>query len=218
MRFPFELNADKYLRNLWNKQTYLYLAEFFRTAKFDPNMEAVADQSIDDYRYSGGTAPDISVSDWRLPGAGGATIPGYASYFKVYDASSGGVCKIGVKDGSVVDPLSTQCGFVWANGEVFGVDAYESAAIESAGSIWVWRVDEVGAEGFDTYVETTTSSTPPTGGGFAYRTRLLGRAEIVSDGEGGHVVSDINQDYLKGGDDEVYLWWDCDIPEQGPEA
>lgn len=142
----------------------------------------------------------------------------YASFFKVYDASAGGACKIGVKDGSAVDPLVGKCGYVWANGDRYGVDAYESVAIEAAGSIWVWRVDEVGAEGFDTYVETTTSSTPPTGGGFAYRTRLLGRAEIVSDGAGGHVVSAINQDYLKGGDDEVYLWWDCDIPEQEPEA
>lgn len=63
--FPFNLNADKYSRQLWDKQTYLYLAEYFRTAIFDASTAAVAGNSIDDYRHAG------AANDWRLPAGGG---------------------------------------------------------------------------------------------------------------------------------------------------
>lgn len=63
--FPFEINADKYSRQLWSKQAYLYLAEFFRKAVFDTNVQVIEGGTIDDYRFSG------PAEDWRLPGGGG---------------------------------------------------------------------------------------------------------------------------------------------------
>ena len=63
--FPFNLNVDQYSRQLWNKATYLYLAEFFRTAQFDSETPVVDGHSVNDYRYAG------ADDGWRLPGAGG---------------------------------------------------------------------------------------------------------------------------------------------------
>lgn len=65
--FPFEINADKYSRQLWSKQAYLYLAEFFRKAVFDTNVQVIEGGTIDDYRFSG------PADDWRLPGRGAAS-------------------------------------------------------------------------------------------------------------------------------------------------
>ena len=73
--FPFEINADKYSRQLWSKQAYLYLAEFFRKAVFDTNVQVIEGGTIDDYRFSG------PADDWRLPGRGGGTEGDYA--FKI---------------------------------------------------------------------------------------------------------------------------------------
>ena len=137
----------------------------------------------------------------------------YASFFKVYDASAGGSCKIGVKDGSVVDPLSTQCGFVWANGEVVGVGNYLSGAIETSGSIWVWLVTQIGPTGASSSVMTTSDSTAPSGYGYATQSQLLGRASIVSDGGSGFLVASINQDYLKGGEHMAVFFSDCALLE-----
>ena len=161
----------------------------------------------------------ISVrKNWK----GGLTIGGnvlggfyglaYTSYFKVYDASSGGSCKIGVMDGSAVDPLVGQCGFVWANGEVVGVDAFESDAIESAGSIWVWLVTQIGPSGASSSVMTTTDSTAPSGYGYATQSQLLGRVTIASSGSD-VVVAAINQDYLKGGEHMAVFFSDCALLE-----
>lgn len=136
----------------------------------------------------------------------------YASFFKVYDASAGGACKIGVKDGSAVDPLVVQCGFVWANGEVVGVDAFESDSIESAGSIWVWLVTQIGPTGASSSVMTTTDSTAPSGYGYATQSQLLGRATIASSGSD-VVVAAINQDYLKGGEHMAVFFSDCALLE-----
>ena len=144
----------------------------------------------------------------------GARLAGteYASYFKVYDASAGGACKIGVKDGSAVDPLVCQCGFVWANGEVVGVDAYESDAIESAGSIWVWLVTQIGPTGASASIMTTSDSTAPYGYGYATQSQLLGRVTIASSGSD-VVVAAINQDYLKGGEHMAVFFSDCALLE-----
>lgn len=136
----------------------------------------------------------------------------YTSYFKVYDASSGGSCKIGVKDGSAVDPLVGQCGFVWANGEVVGVEAFESDAIESAGSIWVWLVTQIGPLGASSSVMTTTDLTAPSGYGYATQSQLLGRVTIASSGSGVAVAA-INQDYLKGGEHMAVFFSDCALLE-----
>ena len=150
-----------------------------------------------------------------MGGGDGSTAPqaSYSSYFKVYDASSGGVCKIGVKDGSVVDPLSTHCGFVWANGEVVGVGNYLSGAIEASGSIWVWLVTQIGPTGASSSVMTTSDSTAPSGYGYATQSQLLGRASIVSDGGSGFLVASINQDYLKGGEHMAVFFSDCALLE-----
>ncbi len=72
--FPFEINADKYSRQLWSKQAYLYLAEFFRKAVFDTNVQVIEGGTIDDYRFSGPT------DDWRLPGGGAASWSGFVWY------------------------------------------------------------------------------------------------------------------------------------------
>ena len=76
--FPFEINADKYSRQLWSKQAYLYLAEFFRKAVFDTNVQVIEGGTIDDYRFSG------PADDWRLP-VGGASLDvvGTPALFKV---------------------------------------------------------------------------------------------------------------------------------------
>lgn len=68
--FPFEINADKYSRQLWSKQAYLYLAEFFRKAVFDTNVQVIEGGTIDDYRLSG------PADDWRLPGRGSGDTEG----------------------------------------------------------------------------------------------------------------------------------------------
>lgn len=79
-RFPFELNPDNFLRQLWNKETYLYLAEFFRRARFVSGMPIVDGASINDYRHSG------ENDDWCLPGASGASaldVSGTPALYKV---------------------------------------------------------------------------------------------------------------------------------------
>lgn len=109
-KFPFEINADKYSRQLWSKQAYLYLAEFFRKAVFDTNVQVIEGGTIDDYRFSG------PAEDWRLPAGGGESI--YSSYFKVIDASTtyGETVtpKIRIFDGH--DDTSPYCGPVAVNG------------------------------------------------------------------------------------------------------
>ena len=205
MRFPFELNADKYLRNLWNKQTYLYLAEFFRTAKFDPNMAAVADQSIDDYRYAGGTSSDISASDWRLPGAGGSGgsfLSAYTSYFKVYDASSGSVCKYGVYDGLLENEIG-KCGEAYVNGVKIDVPVFKSEEITAEGIYSVYLRGYIASAGAN--AEVLSSSTP---GGFAHQERLLGRVSVQYVGDK-YVITNINQDYLVGGEIVFILFKEC---------
>lgn len=60
--FPFNLDTDKYSRQLWNKAAYLYIAKFFRTAVFDEKTKPVEDATIDDFKGAG------AGDDWRLPG------------------------------------------------------------------------------------------------------------------------------------------------------
>ena len=144
--------------------------------------------------------------------SGSAYEPEYASYFKLYDASSAGTCRIGVKDGSTVNPASEHCGNVWANGQIRVVDNYLSDGL-STGYVWVWLVTTVGSDGLKCYV-CTTDGTDPEDGGYANQYQLLGRASIEDDGNGGYYISSINQDYLKGGEHFVVLFWHCDLPEE----
>lgn len=222
MRFPFELNADKYLRNLWNKQTYLYLAEFFRTAKFDPNMAAVADQSIDDYRYAGGTSSDISASDWRLPGAGGSgSTYSYASYFKVIDASTYDedgqmtACLIGVTDGaSSLKGSPALCGRVKINGTTVDVAEW-SLEIGGTATFYVWIHSWLSAaDGLHAEITYTETDTPPSialKGGLACDTQLAGRVVVVAGGPPADVkIQSITQDYLRGGEYAARLYSTCD--------
>lgn len=217
MRFPFELNADKYLRNLWNKQTYLYLAEFFRTAKFDPNMAAVADQSIDDYRYAGGTSADISASDWRLPGAGGTgSAYAYTSFFKVWATTVGSSVTIGVKDGSPVATLPDgKCGEVRVNNDEIYVSAYSEEFVGQPGNYAAYLIcwqDELLGAGAEVVIRTGLTEKP------AAPTRVdPAPTHIVSHGflYLGRVYVDeaynctVNQDYLQGGTAQIVMLGPC---------
>jgi hypothetical protein len=206
MRVPFEPNANRYMRHLWNKETYLYLAEFFRTAYFaagksptetsatDPNI----DPSIDGYRNSG---PD---GGWALPcGVGGsAGSYEYTSYFKVYDASSGSVCKYGVYDGHLKNE-SGECGEAYVNGVKIDVPVFKSAEITAEGIYSVYLRGYIASAGAN--AEVLSSSTPS---GFAYQERLLGRVTVKYVGDK-YVITNINQDYLVGGEIVFILFKEC---------
>lgn len=203
---PFRDNENNcYLRQLWDRKLYRFLRSWFRTVEMDPTIGP-------DERGLTRIKKTDSGENWGIPPGDGGSSCDYASYFKVIDASDGDGCKIGVKDGSAVDPLVGQCGFVWANGEVVGVDAFESDAIESAGSIWVWLVTQIGPTGASSSVMTTTDSTAPSGYGYATQSQLLGRATIASSGSS-VVVAAINQDYLKGGEHMAVFFSDCALLE-----
>ena len=208
-KFPFETNADKYSRQLWSKQAYLYLAEFFRKAVFDTNVQVIEGGTIDDYRFSG------PAEDWRLPGGGGGT-SAYSSYFKVIDASTTDVCKIGVKDGGWLDPYNDPsiCGTVKVNKFVVNVPQYLSDSIQSAGFFYVWLVswisesDGAGSTivvGDQTRPTETDISAPEV---ISYGSQLLGRVyvELV---EGKARIMGITQDYLRGGEAVELLWGVC---------
>ena len=135
----------------------------------------------------------------------------YTSYFKVYDASYGGTCIIGVKDGSTVGASSTHCGGVWINGVHTATPNADTGAITSECTIYAWLVSRLTVDGEESEVEFTTSATAPAPGGIVGSTQLLGRASVVSDGEGGYVVSAINQDYLRGGEHIAVIYADCGL-------
>ena len=147
---------------------------------------------------------------WVAESAGGAAAAEYSSYFKVYDASSGGTCKVGVKDGSIVVPMENHCGGVWINGVYCAVANAETEA-EGAGEIYAWLISRITEDGEEGVVAFTSSATAPSTGGIAGSTQLLGRASIASDGGSGYVVAAINQDYLRGGEHLAVLYADCGL-------
>lgn len=212
--FPFKTTADEYSWQLWNKQVYLYLAEFFRKAKFankapvSSATDPMLDESIDGYRSSG---PD---GEWELPcGASSATPSEYASYFKVYDASTvEDGCRIGVTDGGDTG-TPTNCGVAIVTGKRIDVPAY-TEAVESAGLFNVWAhawLDAVTGNHAEIRVTDGATMNPPNNpnSGIAYQSRLLGRFTSVSDGDGGYVITSRNQDYLAGGELVIDNWGAC---------
>lgn len=224
--FPFETNPDKYLRHLWNKATYLYLAEFFRTAQFDKNLLPIDGFSVNDYRgtragqYAASDSDEATANDgWMLPGSGGAGASSYASYFAVVDSTSGSDCKIGVTDGGWIGtgtPPSTptNCGTAVINGVRVDVAVFTGAAITTEGVYWVWlHCWEDSADGADAeiIVGPVDDDTPPDNpnGGVAFSNRLIGRVSVV-ESEGTYLIDSITQDYLAGGECHEILYGDCE--------
>ena len=205
--FPFEINADKYSRQLWSKQAYLYLAEFFRKAVFDTNVQVIEGGTIDDYRLSGPT------DDWRLPGRGsGSGASEYRSYFRVIDASTTDpdVCKIGVTNGSseMLDPVGN-CGAVKINGERVDVEAVtETITADGVYHVWIhsW-IDAADGPNAEIIVGPVDDNTPPDNpnGGIAFASQLAGRVTVL-DG----AIDSITQDYLTGGEHTELLFGDCE--------
>lgn len=203
--FPFEINADKYSRQLWSKQAYLYLAEFFRKAVFDSEAQVLEGGTIDDYRYSG------SDDGWRLPCGGGET-SAYRSYFRVIDASTYDengtitLCKIGVTNGSaaMLDPLGS-CGTVKINNERADVAA-ATETVSSDGVYYVWIHSWIAELGPDAEIRITANSTAPANpnGGVAFANQLAGRVTVEDD-----AITSITQDYLRGGEHFELLFGDC---------
>lgn len=203
---PFRDNEnDCYLRQLWDRKLYRFLRSWFRTVEMDTTIGP-------DERGLIRIKKTDSGESWGIPhGEGGGSSYDYASYFKVYDASSGGTCKIGVKDGSTVGALLKHCGGVWINGVYAATLNADTGAITSASTIYAWLVSRLTEDGEESEVKFTTSSSAPAPGGIVGSTQLLGRASVVSDGEGGYVVSSINQDYLRGGEHITVLYADCGL-------
>lgn len=136
----------------------------------------------------------------------------YTSYFKVYDASYGGTCIIGVKDGSTAGAMPNHCGGVWINGVHTATLNADTGAITSECTIYAWLISRLTTNGEESEIEFTTSATPPATGGIVGCTQLLGRASIVSDGAGGYRVDGkVNQDYLKGGEHIAVIYADCGL-------
>ena len=203
--FPFEINADKYSRQLWSKQAYLYLAEFFRKAVFDTNVQVIEGGTIDDYRFSG------PADDWRLPGRGSGGTSAYSSYFRVINASTTDpdVCKIGVTNGSseMLDPVGN-CGAVKINGERVDVEAVtETITADGVYHVWIhsW-IDAADGPNAEIIVGPVDDNTPPDNpnGGVAFANQLAGRVTVEDD-----AITSITQDYLRGGEHFELLFGDC---------
>lgn len=195
--FPFNLDPNKYSRQLWSKQAYLYIAEFFRTAKFDAQMQAVDGNSVDDYRFAG------AADDWRLPcgGSGGQ----YTSYFRLIDITDEeNGCRIAVTNGESV-PEAEYCGTVKINGGPVDVATFISDEFEEASDYWIWIHswrDLV--DGYKAEIRMTETDFRPDNpnGGIAYASEPVGYVYIESDGGDGFRVrpGSLRQDFLKGGD------------------
>lgn len=212
--FPFETNADKYSRQLWSKQAYLYLAEFFRKAVFDTNVQLIEGGTIDDYRFSG------PAEDWRLPGGGGGGGSTYSSYFKVSTETSDLGCFIIVTDGGEEHPVYS--GAVKINGVRVDVDTF--AEIQSvSGLVYVWLYSYMMPYGPAARVVTTNPLTFPyplpgnPDGGLVYACQLLGRVTIAQNADGTFYATSLNQDYLHGGEHVEHLWAQCELAEDEGE-
>lgn len=212
--------ANQSLHSLWTKSLYRWLYQFFSTVDVDETMgpEALVDSeghvigerwAIEKHWADG--------SDWKIPlgGTSAAASSEYASFFKVYDASGGGTCKIGVSDGGASGAY--YCGEVKINGVRVQVPAYISDAIGVAGVYRVWLHSWVDAtDGEDSEIvlgEVNSDSVPANpNSGVACGSQLVGRVS-VSDENGTKVISGIVQDYLRGGEHTELLFSDCDGTE-----
>ncbi len=100
---------------------------------------------------------------------------------------------------------------MWINGEIAYAENWGPTEIEAAGTVYFWLVSYITEGGVYAEIQTTSSNSPPVKASLAYATQLLGRASVVSDGEGGYLVSAINQDYLRGGEHMVVMFSDCSL-------
>lgn len=198
--FPFT-TPSKYLRTAWNKQTHRFLSYFFRNVAFCSDVEVQDGVPLINY-----------CRNWRLPGTI-STRRIYASYFKLYDATDGGGCKIGVTDGGWVDTGEpTYCGVVKVNGESLNLAVF-SEVMSAVGTYWVWLhswIDDLYAKHAEIIVGDEGSSAKPDNpnDGIAYASELLGRFTVVASGET-VAIGQIIQDYLKGGEHTELLVGSC---------
>lgn len=151
-------------------------------------------------------------------GSGGVS---YASFFKIYNASTTSplACKVGVTDGGWIatgTPPSTptNCGTAVINGVRVDVAVFTGAAITTDGVYWVWlHCWEDAADGADAkiIVGPVDDDTPPDNpnGGVAFSNRLIGRVSVV-ESEGTYLIDSITQDYLAGGECHEILYGDCE--------
>lgn len=149
-------------------------------------------------------------------GGGGGGASAYRSYFRVVDASTTDVCKIGVKDGGWLDPYNDPsiCGTVKVNKFVVNVPQYLSDPIQLAGLFYVWLVSWISeSDGAGSTIvvgdqirPTETDISAPDV--ISYGSQLLGRVyvELV---EGKARIMGITQDYLRGGEAVELLWGVC---------
>lgn len=175
---------------------------------------------------------NLTVKQWNLPSteverdmsgdwtiwipSGSSSSVSYSSYFRVIDASTPDLCKIGVTDGGWLDPDNDPgiCGAVKVNKFVVNVPPYLSDTILLGGLFYVWLVswisesDGAGCKivvGDLTRPTETDISAPYV---ISYGSQLLGRVyvELV---EGKARIIGITQDYLRGGEAVELLWGVC---------
>jgi hypothetical protein len=71
-KFPFKDSAQKPLRELWSRQAYDFLCNFFKTVQMDANLEEDDDAGIPLIKK------DLNTGrDWRIPLGEGAALPPY---------------------------------------------------------------------------------------------------------------------------------------------
>lgn len=145
------------------------------------------------------------------PGDGGDSAAEYASYFKVIDASDGDGCKIGVTSGGAV--AAGICGVVKINNEQAAVEAV-TEALSGAGTYYVWIhswIDAVDGAQAEIIVGAADDDDPPDNpnGGIAFANQLAGRVTVAKDDNDKLSISQITQDYLRGGEHFELLFGDC---------
>lgn len=139
----------------------------------------------------------------------------YASYFKLYDASTrneaGEVteCKIGVQDGG--SPSSSLCGVAVLNGTRIDVDKH-SEAVSASGTAWLIMSITGEGETAEIVIGGPGYNPEPPEPAVAYTGKLLGRF-TVSEGEN-PAITGINQDYLAGGEHSEFIFADCEEQEE----
>lgn len=197
----------KPLRSLWT-------ADEARMVKHILNNLTVKQWNLPSTEVERDLSGDWTI--WIPEGGGGSGASEYRSYFKVIDASTTNVCKIGVTDGGWLNPNRNPiiCGTVKVNKFVVDVPTYLSDSILVAGFFYVWLVswisesDGAGSTivaGDKTRPTETAISAPDV---ISYRSQLLGRVyvELV---EGKARIMGITQDYLRGGEAVELLWGIC---------
>lgn len=220
---PFKANiAGRHLRALWTKKLYLFLKTFFEQAQIDPTITETA---TPDGHVVGKLIRRDSGGAYGFPAwedGTGTEAAEYESYFKLYDATDAAGCKIGVTDAGFVstppaDP--TLCGVVYVNGTYLEIPVFESEEITEAGTYHVWLHAWVAADAEEGWVigencevrlGAKDDADPPDNphGGLAYMNQLLGRVVVVKPADV-CLISQIVQDYLRGGEHCFYLFGDC---------